>query len=138
LQVNRLLIISYLISNFSLLNLWEHLKSIVYAQLCNMQEDLWKATEANGTPIRNIFLTSVTGTGILGATGLSYALAAMVGRLNFIVKPLRAGQMQFCSQGMNSLSTTTLFVYFLHSYFLLPYLANEAVATMYIIDSACL
>jgi hypothetical protein len=53
-----------------------------------MQEGLWKATEANGTAIHNIFLTSVSGTGIPDATGLSYALTVMVGCLSFIGKPL--------------------------------------------------
>jgi hypothetical protein len=108
------------------------IKSIIYVQPCNMREDLWKASEATGPTIHNICLTSVSG------TGFSFALTVIVGRFSFICNPLRTGQMQFCPQVINSLSKTTLFVYFLYSCFLLPYLANETVATLYIIGSACL
>jgi hypothetical protein len=67
---------------------------------------------------------------ILGSTGHSYALTVMVDHFSIISTPLVSGQMPFCSQPINSLSTTTLST-FLSSCFLLPYLANEAVAMVF-------
>jgi hypothetical protein len=50
--------------------------------------------------------------GILGATGFSYAMTVMVDQLNIFSKPLAAGHLSSC--------------------FLLPYLANEPVVTIYL------
>jgi hypothetical protein len=77
-----------------------------------------------------ICLTSLSGTGILGATWLSYELNVTADSFNIFCKPSEAGQMPFCSQLMSSLTTTTLHVYmstFLSSCFLFPYLTNVAV-----------
>jgi hypothetical protein len=65
-------------------------------------------------------LTSFSGQRILGGTGSSAVLTVVAVMLNCfnICKPLVAGQMPFCSQPVNSLSTTALSVYF--SFLVLP------------------
>jgi hypothetical protein len=63
-------------------------------------------------------LTSSRGPGILGATGLSYALPVMVDCFNIFVNRYLSA--------------------FIFSYSLLPYLANEAVLTIYLYDRICL
>lgn len=73
---------------------------------------------------------------ILGSTGHSYALTVTVDRFSITSTPLLTGQMPFCSQPINSSSTTTLSA-FLSSCFLLPYLANEAVAVCLSLHLSC-
>jgi hypothetical protein len=95
--------------------LWGHPKHIFYAQRCNTSDGLWNATEAAGTTVCNVpdFFWWTKNSWCNRAQ-----LTIMVDCFNIFYKPLVTGQMPFSSQLINSLFTSTLFVYF--SFLMLP------------------
>lgn len=101
-----------------------HLRSSVYTQGCNTQDEEWNANKVGRTKTCNM-PDVFQWTTILGKTRVCYAQAVIVGHFNIFCKPVVTAQMSFCLQLINYLLTISLC-------FLLLYLANKGAATVYL------